>query len=58
MKTWMDNIVQAVAEVQPGDAAEMNRFVKATFGTPALCSWSRRSVTCRANGVTEVFASD
>jgi hypothetical protein len=55
MKTWNDNIVQAKAEVQPGDVAEMNKFVKATFGTPAICSWSSRSVSCKANGVTEVI---
>jgi hypothetical protein len=55
-KTWTDNIAHAVAQVQPGDSAELNKFVKATFGTaPALCSWNKTMVTCAANDVTEVY---
>jgi hypothetical protein len=56
MKTWTDNIGQAVAEVLPGDSAGLNVFVKATFGTTsALCSWNEKMVTCTANHVTEVY---
>lgn len=58
LKVHADNIVLAVAVVNPNYDSELNRFVLEKFSKPAYCSWAAKSVACRASNKTAASAID
>ena len=50
------NYIMAIALVEPTQDAVLNRFVASRFGVAAMCSWYKKSVTCKVGNVTIPYA--
>ena len=53
---YFRDYITAIAQVEPTQDAELNRFVASRFGEAAMCSWSEKAVTCKVGNVTIPFA--